>query len=50
MEDGAIYAVFDLEGDGTLEVLQNTFGHARLLRQDGTTIRTHTAEWCVCGC
>lgn len=50
MEDGAIYAVFDLDGDGTLEMLQNTLGRTRLLRQDGTIIRAHVVDWCVCGC
>ena len=50
IDNGSIRSVFDLDGDGELELLQSTNGQVRLVRLDGTVIRSHAIEWCICGC
>ncbi|MFT4975059.1 MAG: hypothetical protein ACI8S6_000946 [Myxococcota bacterium] len=50
LPEGRILGVFDLDGDGAVEVLESS-AEGRVLRgADGRVIRRHSSEWCVCGC
>jgi len=48
--DGGIQGIFDIDGDGDIETLEHTRGLVTLRGADGAVLRTHAAEWCVCGC
>ena len=47
---GSVSAVLDLDGDGALETLESAYGETHLRTATGEIVRSHAAEWCVCGC
>lgn len=50
MPDGRILGVFDLDGDGSPEVLEQDASGTVLRGAGGQIIRRSDEEWCVCGC
>ncbi len=42
--------ILDLNGDGIPETMERLDGEQQIRDADGDVLRTHTPDWCICGC